>query len=63
MSEIDRLSHSGLYPALPVSDQRSKGGSSGRQPPKSGDGDAKPSETEVGSDTPRQPKSLVDEYA
>jgi hypothetical protein len=66
MSEVDRLSNSGLYPALPIADKRpSRGGSQGpprddKQPPdkpapQAGNG-AEPA-------TPRPPKSLIDEYA
>jgi hypothetical protein len=66
MSEVDRLSNSGLYPALPIADKRpSRDGSRGRprddnQPqtkpaPQAGNG------TE--SATPRPPKSIIDEYA
>jgi hypothetical protein len=66
MSEVDRLSNSGLYPALPIADKRSsKDGSGGarrdeRQPP------GKPApQAESASDpaVPRPPKSLIDEYA
>jgi hypothetical protein len=65
MSEVDRLSNSGLYPALPIADRRpSRDGSGGaprgdKQPP-----DKEPSQansTDPG--TPRPPKSLIDEYA
>jgi hypothetical protein len=66
MSEVDRLSNSGLYPALPIADKRpSRDGSGGaprggKQPPDpsppKGGGTASP-----GSPTP--PKSLIDEYA
>jgi hypothetical protein len=58
MSEVDRLSNSGLYPALPIADKRpSRDGSGGarrddKQPP------GKPDPA-----TPRPPKSLIDEYA
>jgi hypothetical protein len=66
MSEVDRLSNSGLYPALPIADKRSsRDGSAGgrrddKQPP------AKPApQAEVTPDpaSPRPPKSLIDEYA
>lgn len=66
MSEVDRLSNSGLFPALPIADKRpSRDGSGGppreeKQPktepaPQAGKG------TE--SATPRPPKSIIDEYA
>jgi hypothetical protein len=64
MSEVDRLSNSGLYPALPIADKRpSRDGSRGpprddQQPP---DKPAPPAGT--GSAAPRPPKSLIDEYA
>jgi hypothetical protein len=63
MSEVDRLSNSGLYPALPIADKRSRKDGSGvpdgrsaekRPPPESG------AETR---DPPRPPKSLIDDYA
>ena len=66
MSEVDRLSNSGLYPALPIADKRpSRDGSRGpprddKQPqtkpaPQAGDS--------TDSATPRPPRSLIDEYA
>jgi hypothetical protein len=67
MSEVDRLSNSGLYPALPIPGKRpSRDGSEGapggdrRQPDK-----PKPPHAGTGPDsaTPRPPKSLIDEYA
>jgi hypothetical protein len=66
MSEVDRLSNSGLYPALPIGDKRpSKDGSGG--PPR---GDKRPPDKpapQAGSHpdpaSPRPPKSLIDEYA
>jgi hypothetical protein len=65
MSEVDRLSNSGLYPALPIGDKRPRDGSGGarrddKQPP------GKPTPQAEGSPdpaTPRPPKSLIDEYA
>jgi hypothetical protein len=66
MSEVDRLSNSGLYPALPIPDKRpAKDGSDGapggdkraRDKPKSDAGAA------ADSATPRPPKSIIDEYA
>jgi hypothetical protein len=58
MSEVDRLSNSGLYPALPIADRRpsrngSGGGPGGKQPPD------KPKPPQKGDDS----KSLIDEYA
>jgi len=67
MSEVDRLSNSGLYPALPIPGKRpSRDGSEGapggdRKPPDK----PKPAPAGSGADsaTPRPPKSLIDEYA
>ena len=67
MSEVDRLSNSGLYPALPIPGKRpSRDGSEGapggdRNPPDK----PKPPQAGTGPDsaTPRPPKSLIDEYA
>ena len=64
MSEIDRLSNSGLYPALPIPDkQRKKDESAGKPPPD-------PRAAQSGQKTagspdagPRPPKSIIDEYA
>jgi hypothetical protein len=69
MSEVDRLSNSGLYPMLPIADKRPSRDPS-RGPP--GDGKSPPDKPSphagngaAGSDsaTPRPPKSLIDEYA
>jgi len=69
MSEVDRLSNSGLYPALPIADKRpSRDGSSGR-PPADKRSEKAPEnplpEAPEAPDpaTPRPPKSLIDEYA
>lgn len=64
MSEVDRLSNSGLYPALPIADKRSRKDESG-QPPhdkQSGESASKAGKTED-SNPPRPPKSLIDDYA
>ena len=66
MSEVDRLSNSGLYPALPIADKRpSRDGSQtpkrdDKQPP---DKPAAQAGTAGGDTSPRPPKSLIDEYA
>lgn len=64
MSEVDRLSNSGLYPALPIADKRSrKDGPDGQTPdkqPKNPQGSAAQSPDK---NLPRPPKSLIDEYA
>ena len=66
MSDVDRLSNSGLYPALPIADRRPSRDGSGR-PPR---GDKQPPDKpapQAGKSadpaTPRPPKSLIDEYA
>jgi hypothetical protein len=65
MSEVDRLSNSGLYPALPIADKRPSRG--GAQTPRRDDKQAadKPGSQPTGGDSgsPRPPKSLIDEYA
>jgi hypothetical protein len=66
MSEVDRLSNSGLYPALPIADKRpSRDGSGG--PPRGGkhppDKPAPQTAETTDPATPRPPKSLIDEYA
>lgn len=66
MSEVDRLSNSGLYPALPVADKRPSRGGGGepsrddKQPP-----DKPPPQADKSPDptVPHPPKSLIDEYA
>ncbi len=64
MSEVDRLSNSGLYPALPIADKRSRKDGSGQQPPAEQRPGATPGTGESqDSKSPRPPKSLIDEYA
>jgi len=71
MSEVDRLSNSGLYPALPIADKRPSRDGSGGLPrngsgaPPGGDKQPPPDKPapQAGSDPPRPPKSLIDEYA
>ena len=67
MSEVDRLSNSGLYPALPIADKRPSRDGSGapprndKQPP-----DKFPPQAADDVDSasaPRPTKSLIDEYA
>jgi hypothetical protein len=66
MSEVDRLSNSGLYPALPIADRRSSKDDKDRRqrsdqsPDKSG---SKSADTPESSGGPRPPKSQIDEYA
>lgn len=66
MSEIDRLSNSGLYPALPIADQhRNKGNSTGKPPSDPGASKSDPKTAAVPPDpvAPRPPKSIIDDYA
>ena len=65
MSEVDRLSNSGIFPALPIADKRgSKDQPGGRQPPDKLAESAKPAaKPGAGPDAGRNPKSIIDEYA
>jgi hypothetical protein len=64
MSEVDRLSNSGIYPALPIADKRSrKDGSSQQPPPEKPPSVAPEAGGSQDSKTPRPPKSIIDEYA
>ena len=66
MSEIDRLSNSGLYPALPIADQhRNKGNSTGKPPsdPRAAKSDPKAAAVPPDPAAPRPPKSIIDDYA
>jgi hypothetical protein len=60
MSEVDRLSNSGLYPALPIADRQNDKGHSGKQPPLP---PAAKSDPKADPASPRPPKSIIDEYA
>jgi hypothetical protein len=65
MSEVDRLSNSGLFPALPIADKhRDKSESAGKPPP---DPHGNQSEPKAGDRSPaaapRPPRSIIDEYA
>jgi len=69
MSEVDRLSNSGLYPMLPIADKRPSRDGSGDprgdtahrvQPP---DKAAPEAGDAADPANPRPPKSLIDEYA
>jgi hypothetical protein len=69
MSELDRLSNSGLFPALPIADRRtSKDEKESREG--SDPGSKTPASKSVNNpntadypNSPRPPKSLIDEYA
>jgi hypothetical protein len=65
MSEVDRLSNSGLYPALPIADRRfSKDKDKGGQHSDEGPDKPPPKSTDThDSSNPRPPKNLIDEYA
>jgi hypothetical protein len=67
MSEVDRLSNSGLYPALPIADKRSRKDGSGGQPTPDGkNADKRPPPASPPAETRdpgRPPKSLIDDYA
>jgi hypothetical protein len=56
MSEVDRLSNSGLFPALPIADRRSS------KNPRPGKPASNSVDTPESSGTP-PPKSHIDEYA
>jgi hypothetical protein len=67
MSEVDRLSNSGLYPALPIADQRGS-----KEDPERRSRDGKPAPDKPAAKNadatepaaaPRPPKSQIDEYA
>jgi hypothetical protein len=66
MSEVDRLSNSGLFPALPIADRRSSKDDKERRQ-RSDQGPDKPAsksaDTPESAGGPRPPKSKIDEYA
>lgn len=66
MSEVDRLSNSGLFPALPIADRRSSKDDKERRQ-RSDQGPDKPAtnsaDTAESGGGPRPPKSRIDEYA
>jgi hypothetical protein len=64
MSEVDRLSNSGLYPALPIADKRSSRDDARGSPREHGPDKPAPSaHSSEDPAAPRPPKSLIDEYA
>ena len=66
MSEVDRLSNSGLFPALPIADRRSsKDDKQPRQRSEQHPGQpaSKSADTPESAGAPRPPKSQIDEYA
>jgi hypothetical protein len=60
VSEVDRLSNSGLYPALPIADRQGKERNphAKQQPP-----EPPPEDVDSSAARRRPPKSLIDEYA
>ena len=64
MSEVDRVSNSGLYPTLPIADKRSRKDGSGGKPTADGKAADKPASPAPESRDPaRPPKSQIDDYA
>jgi hypothetical protein len=64
MAEVDRLSNSGLYPALPIADRRSrKDGSAGQQPPDKNPAPERPTPNGAEEKDRGPPKHQIDEYA
>jgi hypothetical protein len=66
MSEVDRLSNSGLFPALPIADRRSsKDDKERRQSSDQGPNRpvSKSADIPESGGSPRPPKSQIDEYA
>jgi len=65
MSEVDRLSNSGLYPALPMAEKRNPGEGDGKPPrPRQAPLAARVEpESEQESVHGQVPKSTIDEYA
>jgi len=64
MGEIDRLSNTGLDPALPIADRkRNPGGSTGKRPDPHGRPPESGAEDRSDPGAPRPPKSIIDEYA
>ena len=63
MSEVDRLSNSGLYPALPIADKRSRERPPGSSEQRHGANDKNGNNTDHAADQRRPPKSIIDDYA
>lgn len=66
MSEVDRLSNSGLYPALPIADRRSSKDDSERRSRSDQRPDTplpKAAENPEPTGSPRPPRSRIDDYA
>jgi hypothetical protein len=63
MSEVDGLSNSGLYPALPIGDRRTSKDDKERRQRSDQGLDTPSSKSADTPNTPRLPKSKIDEYA
>ena len=63
MSEVDRLSNSGLYPALPIADRRSSKDDKERRQRSDQGPDTPAAKSADIPGAPRPPKSKIDEYA
>jgi hypothetical protein len=63
MSEVDGLSNSGLYPALPIADRRTSKDDKERRQRSDQGTDTPASKSADTPNTPRLPKSKIDEYA
>ncbi len=62
MSEVDRLSNSGLFPVLPIADRRTSKDEKERREQDPGP-NTPASKSADNPNSPRPPKSLIDEYA
>jgi hypothetical protein len=63
MSEVDRLSNSGLFPVLPIADRRTSKDEKERRERTDPGANAPASKSVDSPNSPRPPKSLIDEYA
>ena len=63
MSEVDRLSNSGLFPALPIADRRTSKDEKQRRERSDPGANGQASKSADSPGSPRPPKSLIDEYA
>jgi hypothetical protein len=63
MSEVDRVSNSGLYPALPIADRRSRERPPGSPPEQRPGAEQKHNGNQAQDGGKRPPKSIIDDYA
>ena len=63
MSEVDRLSNSGLFPALPIADRRTSKDEKQRRESPHPAANTPASKSADNADSPQPPKSHIDEYA